>query len=173
MTELDILRELNARTGLVAPLADKVQQVHRHAEFTRRAAWALRDRGWGSLRKTTGAHVDGKSIDKIIQRDSGEVRDLIVDSDGNEPRVTFDLAGVLEPSQFFIAPTAPPDAPPVKPPVEPPVEPPAADDDAALLKELVDAIDANSDRTDANTAALQALHATLKIIAEKGVRLRL
>ena len=104
MSELDTLLALNAQTNLVRSIPDKDQQLVNVGEFTRRAAWALRDLGYGNVRKTSGTNVRGLSADVIMRRTDGAAFDIVVGKQTDSPSVAFNSSPTLDVAQFFVAP---------------------------------------------------------------------
>lgn len=86
MSELAMLESLEARTHLLARAAGPPPSLELCGEFTRRAAWELRERGWRLIRKTAGQNVRGLDSDKIIHADTLEIVDIIVGAGGPSPR---------------------------------------------------------------------------------------
>lgn len=175
MNEPERLQALQQRTHLITDLPnDRALQVERCAEFTRRAAWELRDLGWGNVRKEAGANVRGLSIDKIINGRTGEMRDIIVSSDSENPHLTWDLVDANASLSFYVAPVAPPDAPPEVPPGPKPEDPPAPKPkpdpnpplDEADLDRFLRAAEAHAKSMVAMTEQLAAIEPTLDSIAE-------
>lgn len=173
MTPLERLQLLQAATGLIAANVDKTVQVNRCAEFTRRAAYELRDLGWGNIAKTSGANVQGLSIDKMVNPRAQSLTDIIVDTDGDNPSLAWqERPASLAEAQLYVAPLAPPDvpAPPVEPPPpEPPLPPDVDDIDARIEALLGDAVDALGGVVEVVTA----LTVQLRDIREHGVSLHI
>ncbi len=179
MTELEIVQGVAQRTGLVSGLADKSQQKHRIAEFTRRSAWELRERGWGFLRKTSGENVQGFSVDKIINVFDGRVADLVIDGDGDNPQPAFNIVDTLSPSTFYAQPTPPPDfqQPPAPEPIPvppPPSAPPRDEDFDRFIRaiETTQAIGREAIETmNAQTAAVRELTERVAKLSTSGLRI--
>ena len=140
MSELDTLLALNAQTHLIRSIADKDLQLANVAEFTRRAAWALRDQGYGNVRKTVGVNVQGRSADVIMRKTDGAAFDIVVGKQTDNPSVAFNSSPALDVAQFFVEPQPEPgeSAPPPPPP---PPDPPAP---GLSLADLVTAANATA-----------------------------
>jgi hypothetical protein len=81
-TELEVLQALAAETGLLGPQATAEDAKQSAYAFTVKAAQRLRDRGWALLRAPAGGeNVNGVRYDKIINRQTLMVVDIIVSSD--------------------------------------------------------------------------------------------
>ena len=194
MAEREILDDLAERTGLLLPRENKPEQEQRVAKFTRIAAWLLRDKGWGNVKKTGGTRVDNKSVDKLIHRDTGVVVDIVGKSDGptpedsGVPRVSWTPVDKLDPKEYFVEPV---NEEGEQPPVNEP-EPPRPDDDdlGTLLEAYARVVDGltltrlslDNVNTRVDTAveglsmtklAIDQLNARIDEIKRDGVRVRL
>ena len=125
MNELDVVNSTAADTGLLGAGADDEDRRQHAAYFTRLVAWRLRDLGWGNLRKTTGNQVAGLSVDALIHRTTGEIRDIIRNAGGADAAPQWLYQGKDDPARYV----APVDSSPPPPP-----PPPGDDVDARLAR---------------------------------------
>lgn len=169
MPELDILQSLQAATNLIGPLADKDLQRRNHAHFTRLAAFALRDQGWGNIRKTSGNNVEGFSVDGLVNPRTSTFSDIIADSDGDHPALRWQArpASQAEISAYEPA-LAPVDSPgPTTTPA-----PPAASDEPTpteILQQLLETFGPWADAYAANTHALLEVRDRLDQLRSTGL----
>lgn len=118
MTDEEVVRDLARTTTLIGVGADDEARLQNAATFTRYAAWALRDRLWGNLRKTTGVRVRDLSADTLIHRTTGELRDIVFGKATPDAAVQWLYQGIDDPARY-VAPVAPNDTPPPPPPPSP------------------------------------------------------
>lgn len=121
-SELDRLRELNARLQLV-PKGETVDELERNASaFTHEAAKLLNGEGWVRIRKTEGKNVDGLDIDKLVNRHTFECRDVVIAAGASNATVGWLHVGEFTDRSRFVdvrgddpspAPPPPPDAAPL------------------------------------------------------------
>jgi hypothetical protein len=173
MTELELLHRLQTDTNLIGARADKDEQRQRHAEFTRRAAWALQPYGYGNVRKTSGENVRGLSIDKIIHKSAGSVVDLIADSDGANPQLAWNVVDHLDPAAFFVEPQPEPGPAPPLPPPAPPAPSPDEAIFAQLEKLLLESTERIVDGLDGMVQAVGHLSDSLDALQQNGVKVHI
>lgn len=132
-SELDRLRELNARLQLV-PKGTTREELERNAAlFTHEAAKLLHAEGWGRIRKVTGFNIDGMDADKLLNKHDRRIVDIVQAAGAREAKVQWLDHGPIGQLSDFIE---------VRPdtPAQPPTpEPPATQDDALL--EIANAVD--------------------------------
>jgi len=100
MSAIGELEALAARTRLLEGLTSEQHSIDRSAEFTRRAAWHLRAAGWGNVRKESGLNVRGLDVDKILNRNTLEMIDIVISAGALNPRVGWQPVGSGTPGQF-------------------------------------------------------------------------
>lgn len=131
MNEQAKLERLAEVSGLLRFHTDPETNKQRVAKFTRAAAWELRDGGWGNVRKDGGTHVQNLDIDKIMNWNTGEVVDIVIDAGIERQRVGWQVVDRL-PRERWAAPhdelapqqPAPQPGPTPEPPPGPTPEPP-------------------------------------------------
>lgn len=136
MDELRRLEQLNEQLQLVGKGNDVAERERFCSAFTQEAARLLHAEGWRRIRKTAGANVDGMDIDKLVNKDTFRVVDIIVDAGLSRARVGFNDVDELRDTSRFIE-VAPVEAP--APPAPVPPSPPIATNDELLedMKELI------------------------------------
>ena len=157
MDELATLDALENRLGLLRADGDTETRITNAAAFTRAAAWALREAGWGNVRKTSGENREGLDVDKILNRHTLEMRDIVIAAGSSAARVGWQLVATGSPAQW-VAPQPPPgEQPPAPAPV--PVEPV----DGERFLELLDDIEQHLRRlADSNERMAVALEAAFR-----------
>ena len=100
MTERATLDSIEATFGYLRRTGDASQLIDNAAAFTRHAAWALRDRGWGNVRKTTGLERQGLDVDKILNRHTLEMVDIVAAAGDPSQRVAWQPQVTGTPSQW-------------------------------------------------------------------------
>lgn len=123
MNELAKLQALYQRRGINLGQGDEGERLRRCAAFTRAAAWELRETGWGNIRKTGGVQVNGLDVDKLFNRDTREVVDIIIASGGDAPRVAWQQTEAGTDIERWISPAPPDDEVIPEPQPEPQPEP--------------------------------------------------
>lgn len=132
MDEVATLETLESQHGYLRRDGDSEALITNAAAFTRHAAWALRDLGWGNVRKTSGEQREGLDVDKILNKHTLEMRDIVIAAGSPAQRVGWLLVAHGTPTQW-VEPKAPPG-------VEEP-EPEPVDPDTDLLEHVADRID--------------------------------
>lgn len=166
MTELDRLIALNAKLQLVGKGNDVAERERFCSTFTQEAARLLHGEGWRRIRKTVGANVDGMDIDKLVNVNTFQVVDIIVDAGIASARVGFNHAGELRDTSRFIdvAPVIVPPAPPAPP--APELEP-AGDELLEKIEALVDGRELTNHELDRIATALEKANKGLVALALK------
>lgn len=146
MSEKQIVLELAARTQLLGVGDTEQERRANAARFSGIAAWLLREFGWGRISHEGESAVDGKSADKLLNKNSLEVVDIIVDAEGTAARAAWQIQAERLPIDRWIAPVAPDG----EDPREQPREQPRDDDDdfdaeafaTAAVEDVVEALQA-------------------------------
>ena len=100
MTETATLDSIEATFGYLRRPGDASQLVDNAAAFTRHAAWALREKGWGNVRKTGGLNRQGLDVDKILNRHTLEMVDIVRAAGDPSQAVAWQPQGTGTPAQF-------------------------------------------------------------------------
>lgn len=106
MSETATLDSIEATYGYLRRPGDASVLVDNAAAFTRHAAWALRDKGWGNVRKTTGLQRQNLDVDKILNRHTLEMVDIVAAAGDPSQRVAWQpqVRGTLD---MFVEPQKP------------------------------------------------------------------
>lgn len=118
MTEQDTIQAIEDRVGYLRRDGDTEARITHAAALTRHAAWALRDQGWGNVRKPNGEQREGLDVDKILNRHTLEMRDIVIRAGAPDAHVGWLLVAHGQPSQF-VEPVPPPGEAPAPTPVPP------------------------------------------------------
>ena len=100
MSETATLDSIETTFGYLRRPGDASQLVDNAAAFTRHAAWALRDKGWGNVRKTSGLNRQGLDVDKILHRTTLEMVDIVRAAGDPSQAVAWQPQGTGTPAQF-------------------------------------------------------------------------
>ena len=106
MSETATLDSIEATFGYLRRPGDASTLVDNAAAFTRHAAWALREKGWGNVRKTGGLQRRNLDVDKILHRTTLEMVDIVIAAGDPSQRVGWQPQGTGTPAQF-VEPEAP------------------------------------------------------------------
>src|SRR5688572_18458794 len=116
-SELDRLRELNARLQLV-PKGQTVEQLLRNAsDFTHEAAKMLHAEGWRRIRKTEGTRVDDMDVDKLVNANHFQIVDIVISAGAPTATVGWQHMGEFRDASRFIEVRPDNQAPPVPKPM--------------------------------------------------------
>jgi len=173
MSELETLQQLERETGLLASRGDVETMRQTSYQFTVKAAQRLRREGWAMLKAPAGGNqINGVRIDKLINRQTLQIVDIIVnadDPDGPPRRPDWQDVGRGNFSDVVEPPlAAEPEPGPVATPK--PTEPPAVDIELDALIASAARIVESMDHV---TAAVGALEQKIEQLQRDGVRLRL
>lgn len=158
--ELERLRALNHELQLV-PKGTTVDELERNASaFTNAAAKMLAFEGWRRILKTVGKNVDGLDIDKLVNVDTFECRDIVISAGASNATVGWLDAGRFTDASRFVAvwPELKPSPPPSPPPV---TAQPIEDEMFDAIKDLVVGRDETNRQLDRVATALEAIAAVL------------
>lgn len=163
--ELDRLRKLNDRLQLV-PKGTTVDELERNASlFTHAAAMLLHPEGWRRIRKTDGKNVDGMDIDKLVNADNHELRDIVIRAGATDATVGWlDVGELHDVSRFIEVKPDVPQQPPAPPP-PPPFEP-GDDFFREAMMQLVNERAETNVILDRMVSAIESLEATIAAIGE-------
>jgi hypothetical protein len=170
MAEKDLVLALAARTNLLGRGADEHERTRNAGEFTRLAQRELHHLDWRLLRKSSGNNIDGRSVDKLINRVSGEVADVVFSSEGTDARAQWIIVDRLDPSLAIDEEPEQPRDEPRDEPRDQPRDEPRDNDEADPLETFME--NTSSALEDA-AASLGRIAAALDEIATNGLRIRL
>lgn len=106
MSAVGTLESIEATFGYLKRPGDASVLVDNAAAFTRHAAWALRAEGWGNVRKTSGLQRHNLDVDKILNRHTLEMVDIVIAAGDASQRIGWQPQGTGTPAQF-VEPEAP------------------------------------------------------------------
>lgn len=98
MSELDVLVELEAKTGLLEPRFEREAMRRTSYQFTMTVLADPRMKKWAAVRADPPLeNINGRRLDKIIHRENFTIVDIIINSDdptGGRRTVQWDEKGV-------------------------------------------------------------------------------
>ena len=100
MSAVGTLESIEATYGYLKRPGDASVLVDNAAAFTRHAAWALRAEGWGNVRKTSGLQRQNLDVDKILNRHTLEMVDIVIAAGDPSQRIGWQPQGTGTPAQF-------------------------------------------------------------------------
>lgn len=103
MNELAKLEALAQHTGLLTWDGDKGPEPENLEKFTRQAAFELREQGFGNIRDEGAENVDAVLINTIMNRNTGEVFEVVADAGAERQRVAFAQVDNLD-DDLFVEP---------------------------------------------------------------------
>lgn len=106
-SEKQTILDLAARTQLLGVGNNEQERRANAARFTAIAAWELREFGWGRISHEGDSAVDGKSADKLLNKHSGEVADIVNSSENTNARAQWIIEPNRLPIDRWIAPVPP------------------------------------------------------------------
>jgi hypothetical protein len=155
MSEVGRLEGLEARLGLLRRSGTEQQLLENAAAFTRAAAWELREEGWANVRKTSGSHVQNLDVDKILNRHTLEMVDIVVGAGALGQHVAWQPAGTGVPSQVVD---------PANPDGEPPIDVPTPQPVLEYLEDIRDLVDNIDDKLQATLEHAREQSSDLAIV---------
>lgn len=157
MDEVATLDTIESQHGYLRRDGDSEALITNAAAFTRHAAWALRAAGWGNVRKTSGEQREGLDVDKILNKHTLEMRDIVIAAGSPAQRVGWLHVAQGTPSQW-VEPQRPAG---VDEPAPEPEEP-----DADLFEHVADRID----EIEQNTARIVAQNDEMLALLNKAAQ---
>jgi hypothetical protein len=107
MNERATLEALDAQHDYLRRDGDTATLITNAAAFTRHAAWLLRENGWGNVRKTSGEQRENLDVDKLLNKHTLEMVDIVVAAGHSSQHVGWNPVATGTPSQW-VAPQPPP-----------------------------------------------------------------
>ena len=173
MSELETLQALERETGLLASRGDVEHMRQSSYSFTVQAASRLRREGWCLLKAPPGGNnINGVRIDKLINRHTLQMVDIIVNADdpnGPPRQASWQDVGIGDAAN--VVPSSEPGDPTPAPAPAPPPEPrPEAD---LEIETLISAVETMYTAVVQVTAVLLDVATQVAELKRDGIKLRL
>ena len=94
MNPIDVLAHLDATHDYLRRPGDATTRIDHVAAFTRHAAWLLRESGWANIHKTHGEQRRALDVDKLINRHTFEIVDIVIAAGDPSQRIGWQSVAV-------------------------------------------------------------------------------